>query len=339
MARIRTVKPEFWSDEKLADCSKVARLVFIGTLNFVDDEGRLEYSPKRLKMQLFPGDTDTTDIEVAAWVGELVRVGVIVLYRVGDRAYLQIPNFKKHQRVDHPRPSVIPAPPKTRSEKPLGSLDEPAASTPGTLQESSLSVRSELSQERKGTELMGKEISPRHVSGGAVGPTLGSCQESDAASGSAPGSPVSTQDGCAILPVSALKRAGSGNKPATPTADQVDRIYRLYPRRIAPGDAKVAIGRAVAKILLGDSNRSPMTLVEALEYLCQRVALYAQSVQGQDPKYIPHPATWFNGDRFWDDICVLKPERGGMNANGGFHHHGDDLRYAEGADYVFNNND
>jgi len=67
MARIRSIKPEFWSDEKLAECTLGARLLFMGMWNFADDEGRMENSPKRLKMQIFPGD----DIDVTALVGEL----------------------------------------------------------------------------------------------------------------------------------------------------------------------------------------------------------------------------------------------------------------------------
>ncbi|MCS5946284.1 hypothetical protein LNP25_19480 [Klebsiella variicola subsp. variicola] len=53
MARIRTVKPEFWTDEKVVECSIPARLLFIGLFNFANDMGCLERSPKRLKMQIF----------------------------------------------------------------------------------------------------------------------------------------------------------------------------------------------------------------------------------------------------------------------------------------------
>lgn len=53
MARIRTVKPEFWTDEKVVECSISARLLFIGLFNFADDKGCLERSPKRIKMQVF----------------------------------------------------------------------------------------------------------------------------------------------------------------------------------------------------------------------------------------------------------------------------------------------
>jgi len=106
MARIRSIKPEFWTDEKLAECSVGARLLFIGTWNFADDEGRMEYSPKRLKMQVFPGD----DIDVAPLVEELTSRGLVIVYRIASREFLAIPNFSKHQRVDKPKASRIPEP-------------------------------------------------------------------------------------------------------------------------------------------------------------------------------------------------------------------------------------
>ena len=40
MARIRTVKPDIWTDEKFVELSPLARLLFIGLWNFADDEGR-----------------------------------------------------------------------------------------------------------------------------------------------------------------------------------------------------------------------------------------------------------------------------------------------------------
>ena len=48
MARIRTIKPEFWASEQVMDCKPVTRLLFIGLWNFVDDFGR---APQRLGEQ------------------------------------------------------------------------------------------------------------------------------------------------------------------------------------------------------------------------------------------------------------------------------------------------
>ena len=46
MARIRTIKLEFWEDEKLAKLPVHARLLFIGTWNFADDNGALLANPR-----------------------------------------------------------------------------------------------------------------------------------------------------------------------------------------------------------------------------------------------------------------------------------------------------
>jgi hypothetical protein len=49
MARIRTVKPEFWTSEQVMELSPLARLAFIGMWNFCDDAGVHTASAKRLK--------------------------------------------------------------------------------------------------------------------------------------------------------------------------------------------------------------------------------------------------------------------------------------------------
>lgn len=106
MARIRTVKPDFFTDEKLAECSRDARLLFVGLIVHADDAGRMAYSAKRVAMQVFPGD----QVDVSPWIGELTTQGIICLYEVDDHRYLSIPNFNRHQKVNKPTPSRYPAP-------------------------------------------------------------------------------------------------------------------------------------------------------------------------------------------------------------------------------------
>ena len=59
MARIRTIKPEFWADEKLGPMSPIDRLVFLGLMSLADDAGRLIDSVKALDGALFPYTDDT----------------------------------------------------------------------------------------------------------------------------------------------------------------------------------------------------------------------------------------------------------------------------------------
>lgn len=109
MARIRTVKPEIWTDERLTECSLSARLMFIGMLNFADDNGNLTYSAKRLKMQIFPADA----IDTQPLIDELLTHGVLMEYSVNGDKYLNIKGFTKHQVINRPSASAIPQPPNT----------------------------------------------------------------------------------------------------------------------------------------------------------------------------------------------------------------------------------
>jgi hypothetical protein len=110
MARIRTIKPEFWSSGQVLECSPNARLLFLGMLNFADDEGRIQNSPKSLKAQIFPADPFTiADIE--GMIVELSANDLVMPYEVDGKRYLQITGWKKHQRIDKPQPPKHPPPP------------------------------------------------------------------------------------------------------------------------------------------------------------------------------------------------------------------------------------
>lgn len=94
MARIRSIKPEYWTDEKIVGLPYEARLFFIGLWNFADDCGHVEDEPVRLKLQILPND----DADAKTLIETLISVGL--LFRL--RGCLVIPNFRKHQRIDKP---------------------------------------------------------------------------------------------------------------------------------------------------------------------------------------------------------------------------------------------
>lgn len=99
MARNRMIKPEFWEDDKIGECSPTARLLFIAMWNFADDEGFLEDRPRWLKAKCFPYD----NFEIEPLVAELVNVGRIEI----QGGIIRVRNFKKHQRIDKPYPSKL----------------------------------------------------------------------------------------------------------------------------------------------------------------------------------------------------------------------------------------
>lgn len=103
--RARNIKPGFFKNEQLADCSAFARLLFPGLWMIADRDGCLEYRPKRWKAEVFPYD----DIDCAVLCAELENAGLVTRYAVGGNEYIFIPKFKDHQNPHKNEPeSGIP---------------------------------------------------------------------------------------------------------------------------------------------------------------------------------------------------------------------------------------
>lgn len=100
MARIRTVKPEFWSSEQVMECSRDARLLFIGIWNFADDYGNHPASPKTIKALVLPGD-EVDSSTVQGWLDELSANGLLAYYDHSGKRYLHICGWK-HQKIEKP---------------------------------------------------------------------------------------------------------------------------------------------------------------------------------------------------------------------------------------------
>ncbi|MBH1912016.1 hypothetical protein I5U18_15690 [Serratia ureilytica] len=106
MARIRTIKPEFWTDEDMAEVSEAACLLAIGLLNYADDEGYFNANPKLIKAAVFPIREPSVSIPVM--LRELSNHGYLSMFYTSDnRQFGLITNFAKHQVVNKPRPSKI----------------------------------------------------------------------------------------------------------------------------------------------------------------------------------------------------------------------------------------
>lgn len=109
MARIRSIKPEFWSSEQVMDLSITARLAFIGMWSFADDRGVHPASPKTLKAEVFPSDSLTTQ-EVDALVAEMILQGLVAEFDAGGKRFWSVTGWARHQKIDRPT-YRHPAPP------------------------------------------------------------------------------------------------------------------------------------------------------------------------------------------------------------------------------------
>lgn len=111
MARMRTIKPEFFRSELAARCSIPARLTYIGLLGEADDHGRGVANPRTLKGALWSLDDDVSWAEVDGYLAELERSGHIVIYEVDGKRLYEVQRFAEHQSPSHRRGKPVhPAP-------------------------------------------------------------------------------------------------------------------------------------------------------------------------------------------------------------------------------------
>lgn len=94
MARSRNIKPAFFLNDDLAEknCA-LGRLLFIGLWTLADYRGNLEWRSGKVKAQVLP--YDNCDINKIAI--NLDKSGFIRFYSDGDRVFINIMNFTKHQ--------------------------------------------------------------------------------------------------------------------------------------------------------------------------------------------------------------------------------------------------
>lgn len=135
MARIRTIKPTFFTSESVAVLRLRARLTWAGLWTNCDDDGRCKDNVRLIKAAVWPLDDDVSIKEVEEDLQELAQHGRIVRYEIEGARYLQVTNWDEHQKINHKTQSEIPAPP---PPDPHGvGLPEDSRRTPGGLPEDS----------------------------------------------------------------------------------------------------------------------------------------------------------------------------------------------------------
>ncbi|MEV8338496.1 hypothetical protein [Leucobacter sp. NPDC077196] len=106
MAKIRTIKPDFWTDGDIIRLPYEARLFYIGMWNHACDRGHLPDDPFGLKLKILPADPVDGD----ELVDKLVASGRVTRISLeDDRRYLLIPRFTDHQRIENRWKSRCPA--------------------------------------------------------------------------------------------------------------------------------------------------------------------------------------------------------------------------------------
>jgi hypothetical protein len=144
MARIRTIKPEFFTSADICDLTPLTRLVYISLWCEADREGKLIWNQKTIKLRFFPADNKD---EFNESISELLDSDLIEIYKIDGKEYCIIPSFTKHQVINNRETdSKLPNPPRD--------IDASGTRESGVLGEGK-------GKERKGKER--KEITPAAV--------------------------------------------------------------------------------------------------------------------------------------------------------------------------------
>lgn len=119
MARIRSVHPSLFTDERWVSCSPMARVLYIGLLTEADDQGLFEWKPVQIKIRLLPVD----NADVPALLEELAGVDLIARVESAGKQLGAVRKFLRFQRPKKPNHQFI-MPPEFRT---YVGLDDPSS--------------------------------------------------------------------------------------------------------------------------------------------------------------------------------------------------------------------
>lgn len=128
--RIRTIKPEFWKHQRMAELPAETRLLALGLLNYADDEGYFDAHPALIRGELMPYSEKTG--RIPKMLEELSGIGFLSVKISEDGKQIgHVTNFLEHQRINRPTASK-------HSRKPHASLTEDSLSHHTSINETSL---------------------------------------------------------------------------------------------------------------------------------------------------------------------------------------------------------
>jgi hypothetical protein len=273
MARIRSIKPEFWADEELAiQLSRDERMLYLGLWNLADEHARLRGDPRYVKGQLFAYDDDLTAPDIDKMLTRLAELGKVIRYRSGAGRYVFLPKLSSHQRLDADKvPSKLPDPSECDPDGDESARGWPWA-PPGFIRAESGRDADE-SGPGADTSVPDPDSSVLLYGTGSMEHGTGSMEHGDA-------------------PASGALFAGGEGAPqpkrarSVPDVSGFDAWYSAFPLHKARGAAETAYAKAVRE------GASPQVLLDA--------AVRYRDDEQVKRGFAKHPATWLN-QKCWLD--------------------------------------
>lgn len=261
MARIRSVKPEFFTSETLAAVSLSARLTFIGLWTYVDDNGVGLDNDRLITAALYALDGDPLEAlrRVSDDLRQLSAAGVITRYESGGRRYLYVTNWIEHQKVSHPGKPRFPRPQKPDPTPPTStnghsreSVSNLSGDSPEGLAQSSALSREQGAGSREG---IGEQ--------GAGKPPAG-------------GQAAAAPDGDGLASVTHIHPDAPGEAAPPMTTEQLVADWIEHVPKRPPGDVIGRVGKHIKTML-----------AEGIDPADIRRGVAAWAVKGRDPATLP----------------------------------------------------
>lgn len=110
----RIIRPEILTSEKVDRLSLEAEVFYRRLMSVVDDYGRFHANPLLLLSACFPLRVHRLQPEqVAGWMQECLDADLLIHYRVDDRSYLEVAQFRQRTRAKDSRfpdpPGAVPS--------------------------------------------------------------------------------------------------------------------------------------------------------------------------------------------------------------------------------------
>ncbi|MFF5456153.1 hypothetical protein ACFY40_33740 [Streptomyces sp. NPDC012950] len=269
MARIRTIKPEAFFSESLAEVRVEAERTFFGLLTQADDHGRHRDNAAIIAGLLWPLRAEHTSVHVEDDLHQLATAGLICRYTGCDgRRYLHVVKWSEHQKIDKPSQSRLPSCPQhqaaDRCAPCKGSCTKPtegSSTAPRGLAETSPNAPRALDLPAKTTSTppgnMGEAFADRQEAadngGGALSQVGTKSAGQETFSEGSPNLPRSVGEGSApgsrILDPGSLVPTGRTAPAVGVSANQLVGEYVAACEERPPSDVIGHLGRITKKLL------------------------------------------------------------------------------------------
>lgn len=265
MARIRSVKPEFWLDRKLARLlTRDERMLYMGLWNHADEHSRALGDPNVIKGAIFPYDADLTVEKLVVMLDSLDCAGVALPYEVDGDPYLFLPKLADHQRLEPGKvKSRYPAPPPDLNARPMRVT---AAVDSGNFQ-----VSEPPPDDTDLAHFFPDESEKADASPGKESLLYGTGSMEHGA----------WEQTCSTAPPPNVIQTAKSGDP-----DGFTEFWAAYPRRQGKGNALKAYVKALKK------TDAAVIIAGAHRY---------SDDPNRDDAYTAMAATWLNGERWTDD--------------------------------------